>query len=52
MRASDGAISGVEFEDGKFVVTTIGENPKGLCGSGLVEAVDCLLQQGSLILQG
>lgn len=27
MRASDGAISGVEFEDGKFVVTTIGGDP-------------------------
>lgn len=53
MRASDGAISGVEFEDGKFVVTTIGgEPPKGLCGSGLVEAVDCLLQQGFIDFTG
>lgn len=53
MRASDGAISGVEFEDGKFVVTTIGgETPKGLCGSGLVEAVDCLLQQGFIDFTG
>lgn len=53
MRASSGAISEVGYEDGKFKVSVIdGISPKGLCGSGLVEAVHCLLKNGMIDFSG
>ncbi|MCL2093539.1 MAG: ASKHA domain-containing protein [Treponema sp.] len=42
-----GAISGVQLIDGEISLTTIGEGPpKGICGSGLIDAVAVLLQKG------
>lgn len=45
MTASAGAISKVFFEDGTFKVQVIGnQEPIGICGSGVIDAVSCLLQ--------
>ena len=45
MRASFGAISSVAWENGKMAVKVIGnETPRGICGSGLLDAVAVLLQ--------
>jgi uncharacterized 2Fe-2S/4Fe-4S cluster protein (DUF4445 family) len=47
MRASPGAIESVSLRKGRFEVATIGnEPPVGLCGSGIVDAVAALWQQG------
>jgi len=47
MRAVDGAIVDVSFDDGRFVFDTIGdETPLGLTGSGLMKLVDELLRIG------
>jgi uncharacterized 2Fe-2S/4Fe-4S cluster protein (DUF4445 family) len=49
MRATSGAVYAVDYCDGKFEVKTIDDLPgKGLCGSGLVEAVHALLQSGNM----
>ena len=42
-----GAIDSVRTENGKIVVTTIGNaDPAGICGSGLVDAVAVMLERG------
>ena len=48
MRAADGAIEAVAVtEDGDMKLTVIGDSdPKGLCGSGLVDAVAALVDAG------
>jgi uncharacterized 2Fe-2S/4Fe-4S cluster protein (DUF4445 family) len=48
MRAADGAIEAVAVtEDGDLKLTVIGDTePKGLCGSGLVDAVAALVEAG------
>jgi uncharacterized 2Fe-2S/4Fe-4S cluster protein (DUF4445 family) len=48
MRAADGAIEAVEVTgDGELKLTVIGDtDPKGLCGSGLVDAVAALVEAG------
>ena len=47
MRASAGAVCTVGCRSGRIVVSTIGgTEPRGICGSGLVEAVHCFLKQG------
>lgn len=47
MRAADGAIEKVEIGDDDIVVRTIENEPAiGICGSGLIDAVACLLQSG------
>jgi len=47
MRAADGAIEGVMIEDGKVSVKVIGGvAPRGICGSGLFDAVAQLLMNG------
>jgi len=44
--AMPGAIDHVEFQSGKMVISTIGNQPaKGICGSGLIDAVAVLLEQ-------
>ncbi len=44
MRGSDGAIDSVSIENGKLVAHVIGETePRGICGSGLIDAVACML---------
>ena len=48
MRAADGAVEAVAItEDGDLKLTVIGDSePKGLCGSGLVDAVAALTEAG------
>lgn len=47
MTASDGAISHVRYEDGKILFDVIGNVcAKGICGSGLIDAVAALLEAG------
>ena len=53
MRATTGAISSVDFVDNKFVSHVIGNVPaKGICGSGLVDAMALLLDQGKIGMFG
>lgn len=47
MRAGHGAIDSVHVKDGGFVCHVIGDTaPRGLCGSGLVDAAACALELG------
>ncbi|MBQ3105983.1 MAG: DUF4445 domain-containing protein [Eggerthellaceae bacterium] len=49
MPAYPGAISQVRYQDGRLDVTVIGGGePVGLCGTGLIDAVAMLLEQGVL----
>ncbi|HWI60663.1 MAG TPA: ASKHA domain-containing protein [Symbiobacteriaceae bacterium] len=49
MRANPGAIEAVTFEDGQLMVKTIAGAPaRGICGSGLLDAVAALLAAGQL----
>ena len=54
MRAADGAIEAVAItEDGDLKLTVIGDvAPKGLCGSGLVDAVAALAEIGIIDASG
>lgn len=49
MRAATGAISAVTIRDGRLVCSVIGRgSPKGICGSGLVDAVAAGLEIGAI----
>lgn len=49
MRGETGAIDRVTVTDGKIKAHVIGNTaPKGICGSGLIDAVACLLQTNEL----
>ncbi len=51
MQAGEGAISGVSYreEDDSFLVEVIGDcAAAGICGSGVIDAVSCLLKSGQL----
>ena len=49
MRGEEGAIEHVRIENGKMRLQVIGDKePKGICGSGVVDAVACLLEMGQL----
>ena len=53
MRAATGAISGVEVHDGAMRYSVIGGGaPRGICGSGLVDAVACSLDLGLVAPSG
>ena len=53
MRAADGAIEGVKIGDGEVELTVIGDvEPRGMCGSGLVDAVAELVGAGLLDRSG
>jgi uncharacterized 2Fe-2S/4Fe-4S cluster protein (DUF4445 family) len=53
MRAATGAIAGVRVEDGKLACHVLGGGiPRGLCGSGLVDAVAAALDLGWLHATG
>lgn len=44
-----GAIETVTLQGGTLSITTIGnEKPVGICGSGIIDAVACLLENGTL----
>lgn len=47
MRAAPGAIDAVWFDDGSLHYSTLsGVRPVGICGSGLLDAIVCLVQAG------
>jgi len=49
MKAEEGAVWRVTFSEGDFVVDTLGEGePKGICGTGIADAVASLLHAGAL----
>lgn len=49
MRAESGAIDSVRLMNGTLACHTLGEvSPVGICGSGLIDAVACLLDLGEL----
>ncbi len=49
MRGAAGAVDHVFYKDGVFSYTTIEQKPAvGLCGSGLIDLVACLLEAGYL----
>lgn len=49
MRGDSGAIDRVRAENGKLIFHTInGKEPIGICGSGLVDAIACMLEIGAL----
>jgi uncharacterized 2Fe-2S/4Fe-4S cluster protein (DUF4445 family) len=53
MRASTGAISYVALEQGEMRATVIGNvEARGICGSGLVDAVAAGLQSGAILASG
>ncbi len=53
MRASAGAISEVEVSDGRMECRVIGGvEPRGICGSGLVDAVAAALDTGAVLSNG
>jgi uncharacterized 2Fe-2S/4Fe-4S cluster protein (DUF4445 family) len=53
MRASTGAISRVSSFHGKMQVTIIGDaEPRGICGSGLVDAIAVGLEIGAILPSG
>ncbi len=46
-QAIDGAINSVFLENGEIKYTTIGnKKPTGICGTGLIDAIACLLKVG------
>jgi uncharacterized 2Fe-2S/4Fe-4S cluster protein (DUF4445 family) len=53
MRAATGAIAYVTQSGGKMTATVIGDvEPRGICGSGLVDAVAAGLQSGVILASG
>jgi uncharacterized 2Fe-2S/4Fe-4S cluster protein (DUF4445 family) len=53
MRAATGAISQVSLTKGELRCSVIGDvAARGLCGSGLVDAVACLLDRGDILDSG
>lgn len=49
MRAVDGAVSAVSLEKDRFHLTTVGgTEPKGLCGSGIVDLIAALFLSGKI----
>ena len=53
MAALPGAVEWVDEEDGRLALETIGGvEPRGICGSGLVDSVALLLRQGILAASG
>jgi uncharacterized 2Fe-2S/4Fe-4S cluster protein (DUF4445 family) len=53
MRAAEGAIEGVRIKDGEVELQVIGDvEPRGICGSGLVDCVAELVRAGLLDRSG
>ena len=53
MRAAPGAIDAVWFENGDIRYSTIaGEKARGICGSGLLDAIICLIKAGIVEASG
>ncbi len=53
MAGTTGAINHISFSDAEFVFTTIGDaEPRGICGSGIIELTACLLRLGIIDASG
>ncbi len=53
MRAATGAIAEVHLEAGRLVCKVLGDSkPRGVCGSGLVDAAAVLLETGAVLPSG
>jgi uncharacterized 2Fe-2S/4Fe-4S cluster protein (DUF4445 family) len=53
MAAQPGAIDRLRFEDSRITYHTVGDQPaRGICGSGLIEALGTFLQSGSINRSG
>jgi len=53
MRAATGAVSRVSLVDGEMHASVIGDvAPRGVCGSGLVDAVAVGLETGEILASG
>jgi len=49
MRAAPGAVDAVTANDGRWTLHTIGDVPAiGICGSGLIDLVSCLVRSGAI----
>lgn len=53
IRATEGAIAGVKNEDGRIITQIIGNGKaKGICGSGLIDAIEVFLEAGEIDITG
>ncbi len=53
MRAVEGAIEKLKIKDGRFFFETIGnKDPRGLCGSGLIDLIACIFREGIIDKSG
>ena len=53
MAGTTGAINHIFYSDGEFEFTTIGDaEPRGICGSGIIELTACLLRLGIIDASG
>jgi uncharacterized 2Fe-2S/4Fe-4S cluster protein (DUF4445 family) len=53
MAAEPGAIDRMRVEDGRLIYHAVGdESPRGICGSGLIEALGAFLQSGLINRRG
>lgn len=53
MRAAAGAIERVSYAEGVFAIDVIGQaDPQGFCGSGIIDMVALLLQEGAINRKG
>lgn len=53
MRGSTGAIDHVDFKDGNLLISTIDNaKAKGICGSGLIDIISVLLNEGVIMRSG
>jgi uncharacterized 2Fe-2S/4Fe-4S cluster protein (DUF4445 family) len=53
MRAMEGAIQSVSISDGRVNVSTIGgSQPRGICGSGLIDAIAALFENDIILPNG
>ncbi len=53
MAAQPGAVDRVRFDDNHLIYHTVGDQPaRGICGSGLIEALGTFLQSGSINRSG
>ena len=49
MIAAEGAVSKVSYEDGAYAYETVGKKtPVGVCGTGLIDMIACMLRAGVL----
>lgn len=53
IRATEGAIAGVRYDKGRLTARIIGnEKARGICGSGLIDAINVFLEAGEIDVTG